>query len=425
MTSISPFNLKLLFFFLFILNSCSVFQSKNPYERSGELKENQPIHLKKPYVVLVSLDGFRHDYVEKFKPSFLQKLQETGTYATLNPIFPSKTFPNHYSIVTGMYPVKHGLVGNSFYDPDRNETYSIGNRKAVNDGSWYLGEPIWVAASKQGMVSASYFWVGSDANIQNTYPSYYYKFNKEASSQQKVEQLERWLNLPDETRPHFITLYFHQVDSQGHRFGPDSLETRKAVLEVDEALEKINQVIQSSNLPINLIITSDHGMKDVSSVDSIYLSDHTDLKDVQMIGKGALVYLYTKTYEQKNKILSDLKSLQTLSAYDRLKAPQRFAISNSDRAGDIILVAKPGYAIFKEPSLMNLKSPLGAHGYDVKESSDMKGVFFAKGPNIQSKGQINEFENIHVYPLIMDILGLKAHPEVDGKKEVLAPLLKN
>ncbi len=196
---------------------------------------NSPAAMAKPYVILVSLDGFRYDYAKRYHAEHLLALGAEGASAPegMLPSYPSITFPNHYTIVTGLYPEHHGIVANNFYDPARKETYSYHDSKAVGDGTWYGGTPLWVLAEQAGMRSASFFWVGSEADIQGVRPSYYLKFDGSFPNPKRVEQVLAWLHLPAEQRPHMITLYFSDTDSAGHRFGPDSPQEADAVHELD------------------------------------------------------------------------------------------------------------------------------------------------------------------------------------------------
>ncbi len=189
----------------------------------------------KHYVILISLDGFRWDYARRYGAPHLLQLGIKGASAPegMFPSYPSLTFPNHISIVTGLYPEHHGIVANSFWDPTREETYVYTQAKSNSDGSWYSGTPLWVLAEEQGMRSACLFWPGSEAEIQGKRPSYYLHFDEKLDDEKRVDQVVAWLKLPPELRPHFITLYYSNVDHAGHNYGPDSDEVRAAVHHVD------------------------------------------------------------------------------------------------------------------------------------------------------------------------------------------------
>ena len=231
--------------FLLVLAFSTFYSCQNTVSKNT----NSKVHSNTPYVVLVSIDGLRHDYIQQFRPPTLHQFSKNSLKAdSLIPIFPTKTFPNHYSIVTGLYAENHGLIANSFYDPENKKTYKIYDRKEVESGHWYQGEPLWVTARKQQMVTASYFWVGSEAPIKGLHPNHYFKYNGKTPGEERVDQIVKWLELPLDKRPHFLTLYFSKVDSAGHRFGPDSLKLKEALFQVDDYINRLLIKIKSLNL---------------------------------------------------------------------------------------------------------------------------------------------------------------------------------
>src|SRR5277367_2414029 len=236
---------------------------------------NSPEARKQHYVILVSLDGFRYDYAKKYDAKNLQALANAGATALdgMLPAYPSLTFPNHYTLATGLYPEHHGIVANSFYDAQRKQSYSLGNPATVTDGSWYGGTPLWVLAEQQGMRTACFFWPGSEAEIQGLRPAYYLKYDEKVPNHERVEQVLAWLRLPEERRPHFITVYFSEVDHQGHEHGPDSEEVRAAVAVVDKEIGALREGLAKLQLPVDVVVVADHGMATVQG-DWITLSDY-------------------------------------------------------------------------------------------------------------------------------------------------------
>lgn len=391
-----------------------------------EKRENKDLQQKKPYVILVSLDGFRYDYIEKHKAKFLEKLANLGTHAeSLIPSYPSVTFPNHYSIVTGMYPGHHGLVGNSMYDRNTEERYSLGNAKAIKDPKWYGGTPLWVLAEQQGMLSACYYWPGSEAPIQETLPTYYYPYSEKTDIDTRFKQVEQWLSLPEEKRPHFITFYMPEVDQAGHKFGPDAEETFKAVQYVDEAMEKLYNIIQGSGLPINLFVVSDHGMLNLDQKTLLSLPFEVDDTDVKVVSNGTYVSLFV---DNKADIEAWYKKIKTsvdsnlMEVYLKEELPQEFHFGGKDdrfgRVGDIVITAQAPYYFTKKPLA-------GSHGFDPNKVKEMHALFIANGPNIRKQNRVKSFENVHIYPIIAKILDL-AYPEkeIDGKMEIVKLILE-
>src|SRR5208282_5871993 len=250
---------------------------------------NAPAQRAKHYVILVSLDGFRYDYAAEHGAPNLERMAEEGASAPegMIPSFPSVTFPNHYSIVTGLYPGHHGIVANSFYDPARKQSYASKKLDAVTDGTWYGGVPLWALAEKQGMRSACFFWPTSDAEIAGVRPSYYLHFDATVPDDQRVDQVIAWLKLPAARRPHFITLYYSQVDSAGHDFGPDSQQTADAVHQVDAMMGRLIAGLKALRLPVDVIVVADHGMATVEG-DWIDLDRYADLSQFET--RGSLLY---------------------------------------------------------------------------------------------------------------------------------------
>jgi predicted AlkP superfamily pyrophosphatase or phosphodiesterase len=389
---------------------------------------NDRQQLSKPYVILVSLDGFRYDYPRRYHATHLLALAAQGAGAPegMIPSYPSVTFPNHYTIITGLYPEHHGIVANHFYDPARKETYSYHDSQAVADGTWYGGTPLWVLAEQQGMRSASFFWVGSEADIQKVRPTYYLKFDNTFPNGKRVEQVLAWLHLPPAQRPHFITLYFSDVDSAGHEYGPDSPEVADAVQRLDREIGKLEDGVKESKLPVDLIVVADHGMAKVEGP-PIHLNDFGLQRSSfeQVVGP----LLYSKSEEDaQNAYLALHGKSDKFEVYRRAQMPAHLHYDSSPREGDPVVVPTGPYFITAGAGPEPEHPPVGAHGYDPSRMPEMKAIFFAAGPDIRHGVTVAPFENVNVYPLIAKILGLdittlKTGP-VDGKLNVLAPILK-
>lgn len=389
--------------------------------------ENSTETLTKPYVILISADGFRYDYIEKYNAKNLKKLALEGVSAKrgMYPSFPSSTFPNHYTIVTGMYPSHHGLTNNVFYDPSREEMYVIGS-ETIKDGSWYGGLPLWGLARENGMRSASLFWVGSESDAGGYYPNYYYPYHEEFSDDDKINIIKNWLQLPEKERPHFITLYFPEVDHNGHRFGPDAKETEEAVLFIDKAMGKLNAKLSQLGLPINFVFVSDHGMIEVEEKDYIPMPE-IDEEKYKVVNSNTLASI---TAYQPGDILplyKELKKNKTgkYKVYLAGEVPKNLHFSSretdSRRIGDILLIPK-GSRLLISPG-KRMPTP-GKHGFSPCRVPEMKAVFLAWGPAFKSDVKIGTFENIHIYPMIAEILDLHYTHPIDGRLKVLDKILK-
>jgi predicted AlkP superfamily pyrophosphatase or phosphodiesterase len=375
----------------------------------------------KPYVVLVSLDGFRYDYVERYGAKNLLDMALRGVSAPkgMIPSYPSVTFPNHWTIVTGLYPEHHGIVANNFYDPARKEKYSYADAKTSGDGSWYGGTPLWVLAEQQGMRSACFFWPGSEAEIQGKRPSYYLHFDDKFPDEKRVEQVLAWLRLPVKKRPHFITLYYANVDHAGHAYGPDAPATGEAVRLVDDMIGKLSEGIEKLGLPVDLIVVADHGMETAKG-DWIALDKWADLSPFETSGP----LLYAKSEADAEKAYNSLQgATDTFEVYRRAKMPEHLHFDSNPREGDPVVVPTGPFNILAHSPANLMKPNRGAHGYDPDTMPSMKAIFYAAGPDIRAGVTVAPFENIHLYPLIAEILGLRIGP-VDGQLRVLEGVLK-
>lgn len=385
--------------------------------------ENSQSAMSKPYVIMVSIDGFRYDYAQKYQAqNILDIAKEGSTTLRMIPAFPSKTFPNHYTIVTGLYPEHHGIVSNSFYDKATKKGYSISNTAAVQDGSWYGGIPLWNLAQMQGMTAASYFWVGSEADINGIRPKYYYPYLKASPYEYRIQRIMEWLKMPEKIRPHFITLYFSLVDTQGHDFGPDSKETEASVLYVDKQIGALREGIKKSGLPITLIVTSDHGMDNINKLVNIH--DYVQLDKSQFFN-GPVAMIYTKDTKETDEMFEKLSGKSNFRVYKRAGVPSYLNYSNNEKIGDLVLVCDPPYTIiYSEKEVAEDGKPGGTHGYDPFEHKNMGTIFYAEGPQIKKGFVLAPFENIHLYPLVAHLLELKLMSPIDGKLEATSEILK-
>lgn len=375
---------------------------------------------KKPYVILISADGFRHDFAEKYEASNLLSLRKEGVTAKyMSPSFPSLTFPNHYTIVTGMYPAHHGLVDNSFYDLSKNQVYGMHDKQMVADPYWYGGIPLWVLAEQQQMLSASFYWVASEAPIQGTPPTYYYYYNEKIGIDERITAIQQWLSLPEKVRPHFISFYFPEVDHAAHSFGPDSKETQDAVKFVDESIGRLNAVAKKSGLPVNFVFVADHGMAQVDYKNTIPYPK-LDADSFIINSGSAVLQVYAKEAKSIEPLYHRLqKEAKDYDVYLKKDVPDHLHYNidddKYDRIGDIILLARLPKIFSKEGKPT---SP-GKHGYD-PSIPDMRASFQAWGPAFKKGLVIPGFENIHVYPMIADVLQLQYNPLlIDGKPEIL------
>jgi len=416
---------RIVLFCVFFVTFGTLFGQENSPVITIQHGPNAPSQIQKHYVVLVSLDGFRYDYAKKYEARHILALAKSGASAPdgMIPSYPSVTFPNHYTIVTGLYPEHHGIVAMSFYDPVRKQKYAYNDVATVTDGSWYGGTPLWSLAEKEGMRSACFFWPGSEAEIAGERPTYYLKYQDAYPDEKRIDQVIAWLGLPEEQRPHFITLYYPNVDHAGHKFGPDTPETRDAVRHVDMLIGELSQRLNKTHLPIDLIVVSDHGME-ATKGGWINLDTFADLTNFETAG----ALLYGKDEAATEKAYQQLKSASgDFKVYRRAHVPALLDYNQSAREGDPVIVPTGPFSIRAHaPSDPAKDYPpnKGSHGYDPREMPDMKAIFYATGPDIKKGATLRPFENVNIYSFIAELLQLDA-PATDGKLSVLEGALKN
>ncbi|MBS1599755.1 MAG: alkaline phosphatase family protein [Bacteroidetes bacterium] len=409
----------------FLLLQFQILYAQDTTQKIIQGRENSIEQQKKPYVILISADGFRYDVADKFHATNLINFRSKGVQAEyMQPCFPSLTFPNHYSIVTGLYPAHHGIVDNTFYDEKKNAVYSLGNKKAVIDSSWYGGTPLWVLAEKQKMVSASFYWVASESAIQGVRPTYYYAYGEAIPIETRIQTVKRWLQLPEKTRPHMITFYFPEVDHQEHIFGVDSKETAEAVHFVDESMGKLVRTVDSLHLNVNFIFLADHGMMNLDTLNGISLPAAVDTNKFLVLPALSLLHLYAKDTNDVRPTYEALKKeARDYDVYLTSNTPAHWHYGKKEdafnRLGNILLVPHPPKAF----NIRNRRLPAAEHGYD-PSLTEMHATFYAWGPAFAQHKKIAKFENINVYPMIAKILGLKIVDPIDGKAAVLDPILK-
>ena len=388
---------------------------------------NAPETLDKPYLVLVSFDGFRPDYLDRYDTPSFDRVAARGVAAeALVSVYPSLTFPAHYSIATGLHPERHGLVGNRFYDPARGAQYDYRDRATVEDGTWYGGEPIWVTAETQGMVTAAMLFVGTEADIGGVRPTFWTRYSDRGTHRERVDQVLDWLALPPERRPHLVTLYFSSVDGAGHRYGPASPAVADAVERVDADLGRLLDGIDAlpHGVAVSVVLVSDHGMAAARPDGMIDLGAVADLRGVRVVVSGPGANLFVAGGAARARALRDDVNdgtgggLAGGRAYLRHEVPAALRYRADPRIGDVVVVADPGFMF----DLGGSPPPAGMHGWDPRHP-DMHGIFLAAGPDIRPGQRIGPLGSVHLYPFLVRLLRLAPNPGVDGDLAVLAPVL--
>lgn len=395
-----------LFFFIFSLNAYSA----QPQPATNSL-------------VLISVDGFAQAYLKRYKAPTLQRLAQAGVTAqSMQPAYPTKTFPNHYSIATGLYPTHHGIVENNIYDADFDAVFRMSKPEEVRNGRWWLGEPVWVTAEKQGVKTGTYFFPGSEAAIKGVRPGLWQAYDGSVTNIDRVKSVLAWLDLPVEKRPQLLTLYFSAVDDAGHAYGPDSEHVAAAIADVDQALAVLVAGLEQRGLfnRINLLLVSDHGMAKVPQQQVIELDQLFDEKKAALVlWTPEIVSVFPKPGELE-AIYQQLKAALPPQAtvYKKSELPQRWHYQDSKRIAPLLVVPETGWRLMQKHKQKEwLEKPgrsavTGSHGYD-NASPAMQAIFIGHGPAFKAGSQIPAFANIQLYNLMCRILGIQAAPN-DG-----------
>jgi predicted AlkP superfamily pyrophosphatase or phosphodiesterase len=376
-------------------------------------------------VILISFDGFRPDYVEKYNTPHLDAIIRNGVKAEgMIPVFPTKTFPNHYSIVTGLYTENTGLIANNMFDEEMNAFFSLGNRAAVQNAAWYGGEPIWVTAEQQGKRAGIMFWPGSEAPIKDTFATHWKVYDHGMDYDARVDTVISWLTKKDSTRADFVALYFDAVDSYGHRYGVGSDSLEYSVELVDAKLGYLIQELDRTGIwpNVDIIITSDHGMANADTSRVILLDQLINMDDVMLTDWSPVAMIRSKEgkHESVYKALKEKELNYTVFKKEDL--PDRFHMKNNPRVPDIVVMADLGYSITTSSQLQERGIPKGVHGYD-NSLPDMQAIFYAFGPSFRQGITIPSFSNVHVYELLCSLLKLTPAPN-DGSPDTLRGILR-
>ncbi|MBL9213695.1 MAG: alkaline phosphatase family protein [Opitutaceae bacterium] len=382
-------------------------------------------------LIVIALDGFGANYTEKFaaeSPTLRTLRREGASVRGLIPSFPSNTFPNLYTLVTGLYPARHGIVNNDFFDPESGQFFHYNQPATALHPRWWGGEPIWVTAIKQGRKSATAFWVGNEVPIGGIRPTFWQRFDYSVPFERRLDDLMSWLTLPAAERPAVVTFYLEETNSAGHRFGPDSAELAAAVRLVDGRIATLLARVRAANLEPNLVITSDHGMTATSVDRVVLLDDLLDRNSVQIESEGSVLALRPLQGDAAT-LIRKLAGVPHVRAYLAEDLPARFRFRDNARIAPVWVLPEEGWHIGTRANFERLKSRYkergylaGDHGYDPALPS-MHGILIAHGPAFRRGVEAPAAENIHVYPLLCAVLGLQPAP-VDGDDRLVRALLR-
>jgi len=394
----------------------------------GACQSAPPGAIGPPILVLVAFDGWRWDYLDTVDAPALRALAGRGVRADgLVPVYPSLTFPNHYTVVTGLRPARHGIVSNTMIDPALPGRFTLSNTAVTSNPAWWGGEPIWHTATRQGQRSATMFWPGSDVAIGGRFPSYWRQFEHPLPPARRTDQVLEWLRLPDAERPSFLTVYYSDLDSDGHTYGPDSPEVRASAARVDRELSRLIEGTNALGLQprVHWVVVSEHGMAQLSCDRVIVLDDLLDVSTVEVVEVGTMLTLNAKGGNTDDVYASLHGRHPHLRVYRSVDLPTRYGLAGHPRVPAIVGLADEGWTVTTRERLAKRDSSRpwgGAHGFDPALKS-MQGLFVAAGPRLKSGLRVPALENVHVYGLMCEILGLTPAPH-DGDEGVVRPWLR-
>lgn len=377
-------------------------------------------------VVLVSIDAFRADYLKpQLTPHLARIAREGARAAWMNPSYPSLTFPNHYTLVTGLRPDRHGVVHNRMADATLGD-FAVADRNAVDDGRWWGGEPIWVTAEKHGVRSASWAWPGSSAAIGGVRPSRWVPYDETVPPARRVDDVLGWLDAPPSQRPRMVSMYFEQLDKAGHDYGPDSPQVRSTLAQLDAVIGRLYDGLAKRGLldRVDLVVVSDHGMAEVGPRHAIGVADMVDARDATVISDGQSIGIVPVRGREAEAERQLLGAHAQYDCWRREQLPARWGYGTHPRIPPIVCQMHEGWdALF--PTKLAKRPPQatrGSHGFDPALPS-MRALFIARGPSFVPGARIAAFDNVDVYPLLAHLLGVPPAPN-DGSLAPLLPALR-
>lgn len=388
----------------------------------AEAREKAP-HL----TILVSIDGFRVDYLDRGDTPVMKALAEGGARAAMRPSFPSVTFPNHYALITGKRPDRNGIVGNTMLDAAVSpEKFTM---RSLEPGWWNQAKPFWVSVEQQGKRAAALFWPGSEIEIDGVRPSRWVKFDSEMPGAARVDQVLSWLDSADGPPIAFSTLYFDVVDTDGHHYGPESPEVRAAAASVDAALGRLVEGLKARGRFENtdIVIVADHGMAPLPAANRVVLDDLIDVERIQLVSTGAVTMFSPKAGERKAVEKAFLsKPLAHMTCWKKNRIPARFHYGRNARVPAIVCLSETGWyttteAAKRKPSKWDGRDG-GAHGFDPYDPT-MRAVFVAHGPSFKPGVVLPVFDNVDVYRLLAKVTGVRPE-KVDGSLKILGRALR-
>ncbi|WP_413975066.1 ectonucleotide pyrophosphatase/phosphodiesterase [Stenotrophomonas acidaminiphila] len=379
-----------------------------------------------PTVLLLSIDGLRADMVDRGHSPNLARLAREGVRSVgMSPSYPSLTFPNHYTLVTGLRPDHHGIIHNSMRAEDLGD-FRLDNRDAVTNPAWWGGEPIWVGVEKAGYKSATWSWPGSEAAIQGVHANQWHAYDESVPLPERMQLVLSWLQgAPDGHKPRLVAAYMEQVDKAGHNHGPDSPEYAAAVRQVDAAIGQLLDGMRRDGLldQTNVIVVSDHGMANVPDGQVIATEDMVAPEIAREVSVGQSVGFTPQPGREREAEKALLGAHPHYDCWKKEHLPARWHYGTHPRIPPIVCQMHEGWdALTRKSIARRPPGSRGSHGYDPALPS-MQAVFVARGPSFRQGLLLPRFDNVDVYPLLARLTGITAAPN-DGDPQALQQALR-
>lgn len=378
-------------------------------------------------LILVSLDGFRWDYLDRAETPNLDRIATGVRAESFQPPFPSYTFPSHYTIVTGLHPENHGIISNVFYDPERREQFKLGAPEDMTDGRWWGGEPLWNTAERQGVMAATLFWPGSEARIGGMRPTHWTAYDSGMRHSERVDRVLGWLGAPAAERPGFITLYFSSVDSAGHGHGPDATEVVEAVQGVDSALGQLMEGIEAAGLTdqVDIVVVSDHGMAPKDPEKIVFLDEAgISLGQMNVVEYSPLFQAQLGTAYEPAEVRDAIGALDHVECHVKGEIPEGWHYRAHRAIGDVVCLAENGWQLTQRAYYEKNPDRFtgGTHGWD-PAWREMHGILLAHGPRFQEGKRLGTVDAVDLYGVLCAALEIEP-AENDGDPALIKEMLR-
>lgn len=381
-------------------------------------------------LVLFLLDGVRWDYLDQEGidlPGFKRIIREGVKADYMVPDMPTLSYPNYYSLMTGLHVESHGFAGNYMYDFEHDTYFNKGmNPEQIHSYWWDHAEPLWISVVKQGKRAYMYQWPGCEVDIRGYKPTFCEVLNRVPTIKNLQDSVDAGIKVLTEDKADLVGIYVELIDDYGHKYGPASRKMNDILVKVDKEINRMIETLEKKNIldSVNIMIFSDHGMTPISESRVVDISPYVDMNDIDiMLEQGPNCYIWPKDGKLE-KVFIELSSMKNphVTTYKKKDIPDLWFYKSHPRISPILLVAENGWVIItpKKSEFLSYSEtgPMkGFHGY-AKEEEDMRAIFTAAGPDFKRNYRIKPFLNIQLYQIMCRILNITPQPHNGTWSEV-------